>query len=141
MIEGLRLLPWVQEAARRDPDGMQLLTDCGKCKKMTTRAQRRSMGCGYEPRSDRASPWQPPGGKAGYAGPTIEHCVGYTAALPEVVEVARARFHWDKGALALSLAGEPLSEGLQLGIEVLESASNCMQSWRMTPAIEGGGGS
>ena len=80
---------------------------------MTTKAQRLSMGCGYEPRSDRASPWQPPDGKVGYEGPTIEHCAGYTTSLPEVIEVARARFHWDKGALAHVLAGEPLSESLQ----------------------------
>lgn len=131
----------MQEAAKRNPDGMSLLTDCSKCKTMTTRAQRQSMGCGYEPRSSAPQPWQPPDGKFGYAGPTVEHCAGYTTTLPEVIEVARARFHWEKGALGLALGRAPLSEALELGIELLESASNRMQSWRMTPAIEGGGGS
>jgi hypothetical protein len=121
---------------------MMFLTDCETCTKMTNRAQRQSMGCGYEPPSAlSAQPWQPPGGTHGYNGPTIVHCAGYTTNLPEVDEAARARFHWDKGALGLVLAGEPLNENLQLAIEMLESASNRMQHWRMTPVMEGGGGS
>lgn len=120
---------------------MQLLTDCEKCKAMTTPTTRQALGCGFEAPSPRAQPWQPPSSKVGYTGPIAEVCAGYTTSLPAVTEIARARFHWDKGALELVVRGEPLSEMLQIGIEVLESASNRLQRWRLTPAIEGGGGS
>lgn len=69
--------------------------------------------------------------------PTV--CPGYLTSLPEVIEVARARFHWERGGLAsigvTDWAGDPLA----IGIEILEGASGAYHNWRTTPKANGGG--
>ncbi len=106
---------------------------------MTTQLQRQSLGCGYEPRTDRVSllMWQPPQGAKGYSGPPLEWCAGYTTSLPEVMETAIARVHWSKGNAAA--LGELTEETLN-SIVILEGSYNELQRWMLTPLSEGGGG-
>lgn len=137
MIEGLRLLPWFQEAARRDLLGP--LSDCEQC--MSTRASstRQLLGCGYEPPpADALAPMVQPWSGLGYEGPAPTVCPGYSTNLPEVAEVNRAHFHWSKGALGL-LHPAP-TDALLRGVEVLDIANGNVRAWLMTPRSKGGGG-
>jgi hypothetical protein len=104
----------------------------------TSVEQRRLIGCGFEPPHSAAMPWQPPTGSKGYqhGRPTV--CVGYSMNLPEVIEVALARMHWEKGAIESYCQGQP-SEQLLDGLAVLDSSVSEMQLWAMTPTKEGGG--
>lgn len=117
--------------------GALAIDDCKRCKMTTNQAQRQSLGCGYEPRSDRVhlSVWQPPSGKNGYSGPPLTACAGFTCNLPQVVETAMARVHWSKGNVAVL---NPTEELLDC-IVILEGQSNQLQAWLTTPAKEGGG--
>lgn len=125
MIEGLRLLPWLQERIRNDRDVVEYLIDCDKCRMSTTETIRQAMGCGWEPRSElvQIRPWQ----HQGYTGEPPTTCVGYTSKLPEVAEIARARLHWTKGS------HDGLTENVLRGIEILEGAVNESGSWREEP--------
>ena len=58
--------------------------------------------------------------------PTV--CPGYTTSLPEVIEGARARLHWSKGALT-SFCNGNARESVLMAIEILEGASNECQTW------------
>lgn len=113
--------------------------DCEKCKKMNGKPQRQALACGYESPADsrvHLTVWQPPTTKAGYSGPELTVCAGYTAHLPEVIEASIARVHWLKGNLS---AWDESKEDLLNAIVVLDGASNEVQRWSMTPAEEGGG--
>jgi hypothetical protein len=102
--------------------------------------QRQALGCGYEPRSDRAlTIWQPPSGKRGYKGAALTTCAGYTANLPEVIEASVARAHWKNGAVVAACDGEAPSEDLLNSILILDGACNEVEVWAMTPAADGGG--
>lgn len=59
---------------------------------------RQSLGCAYAPTTDLVpiQPWRP---AEGYRGPEPTVCPNYTTNLPEVIEAARAWFHWEKGQL------------------------------------------
>ena len=84
----------------------------------TTNAQtRQSLRCAYEPRIEDARAWTPDG----YEGPLPETCPSYTTNLPEVAEVAEARFYLDKGSLSAIVRG-PLSDSMRDGIAILEGA-------------------
>ena len=100
----------------------------------TDQNTRKEMGCGYEPLVPlglRRRRWT----HRAYRGPAPTVCAGYTTRLPEVLEAATERLHWDKGALT-----EPLSEPMKLAIEVLEGAALDVEAWLRKPAKEGGGG-
>ena len=128
MIEGLRLLPWLQERIRNDRDVVDYLIDCDKCMETNTLLTRQSMGCGWEVAplvQIRVSPWT----HAGYTDATPTTCAGYTTKLPEVIEINRARLHWSKGSIEQFCGGEP-SELIQRGIEILEGAANEANCWR-----------
>lgn len=120
--------------------GALAIDDCGKCKERTGQAQRQALGCGYEPRNDRVhlTIWQPPSGKNGYSGPALTTCAGYSVHLPEVIEAVIARTHWNKGNAAVL---GPLSKDALTAILIVEGQYNQLQSWLMTPAKDGGGGS
>jgi hypothetical protein len=108
---------------------MELLTDCARCRRSTTRLVRQSMGCGYEPPAPRGLPavaWQHPGDD----GDELTTCPGYTCNLPEVIHASRARLHWSKGQLEAFTGGPPRAE-LLLALEVLEVATNRAQDWHM----------
>lgn len=135
MIEGIRALPWFQDKSRR---GELAIDDCKRCKMSTDQLQRMSMGCGYEPPANgrvHLTVWQPPPGAAGYRGPELTACPGYTCNLPEVVEIALAHVHWSKGnAAILSLNEEALD-----AIVVLDSQYGQLQNWLLTDVKDGGG--
>lgn len=105
----------------------------------TTQLQRQSLGCGYEPRTDRVhlAIWQPP--DKFYPGPELTVCAGYTANLPEVIEVAMARRHWKVGALTHAVGGETASEDLMDALLISDAAFSALEQWMMTPAKDGGG--
>lgn len=135
MIEGLRLLPWLQELMRRDFRQVDYLTDCDACRGLTENKQvtptplltRRVNGCPYETPMPgvRQEPWQHPG----YTGEAPTTCAGYTTKLPEVVEINKARLHWKHGQLRDFCGGRP-NDLVMRGIEILEGAANEASSWR-----------
>jgi hypothetical protein len=107
---------------------------------MATRSkpERQALGCGYEPAAD-AMPWQPP--EAGYHGPRLTTCAGYTANLPEVMEAALTRAHWKVGAVVAACEGEMPSPDLLDAILILDAGYSHLEAWLMKPAKDGGGGS
>ena len=136
MIEGLRVLPWWHEAARRS-----LLGDKSNCETCMTRQSphaRQLGGCGYEPLLETREPWSG-GSLPNYSGPQTTVCPGFSIALPEVIEVARARLHWSKGSLDQFCHGQA-HDALIEGIEYLDGAVSEFQFWSSTPADKGGGG-
>jgi hypothetical protein len=95
----------------------------------TTVEQRQQMGCGYETAISGAEPWSPSNVFVLWPAddePTV--CPGYTTRLPEVLEAARARIHWQKGAIELACGGEPPSEQLVALVEQLEVAFCSVQA-------------
>lgn len=124
MIEGLRLLPWLREATRRNPNAVGHLSDCARCMSSIPRPARQAMACAWEEPIADAQAWEP----EGYTGPSPKTCPGYTTKLPEVIEVAEARFYLHHGSLSLLVGGE-LSDGLRDGIAILESAEAEVASW------------
>lgn len=101
--------------------------------------RRQSLGCGYEPRTDRVrlTIWQPP---SGYRGPALTTCAGYTANLPEVIESAVARLHWKTGQLESWCGKRRPTEELLDAIVILDAECSALESWLMTPSKDGGGG-
>lgn len=126
MIEGLRLLPWLQERIRNDRETVGYLIDCDRCMQNNSAQIRQAMGCGWEPRIEGARPWQ----HEGYTDAAPTACAGYTTKLPEVIEINRARLHWSKGALREFCGDQQPSELLMRGIEILEGAANEASCWR-----------
>lgn len=96
---------------------------------------RQSLGCGYEPRTDRVhlSVWQPPSGEHGYHGPPLTTCAGYTANLPDVIETAVARMHWKVGAIEAWCGDERPTEELLDAIVILDAECSALEHWLMTP--------
>ena len=104
--------------------------------------ERQYRGCGHEPRLDdhvRLTVWQPPSGneRAGYRGPEMTVCPGFTTRLPEVVETAMARRHWEHG----NLASVGHTEESLDAIVILDSQYSHLEAWLMVPSKDGGGGS
>jgi len=113
------------------------IADCGKCMSSTPALQRQHLGCGYLPRlKGRLSVWQPP---SGYKGPDLTACAGYTANLPEVIEIAKIRLHWKHGNVTAACGGPPQDDVLDC-VLILDGEYNALDQWRMTPAKDGGGG-
>jgi len=115
---------------------MTYLSDCEKCMQANPKIQRQQMGCGYESAIDADFVWMPEGMRL-RPGETMKHCAGYTCRLPEVIEIARARVHWDKGSIESFCDGRP-TDAMLLGIEVLDASANELQGALMTPRSEGG---
>lgn len=141
MIEGIRLWPWVGAAAQKTD---LAIADCDSCMQNNSREIRQQMGCGYEaPVDNPSSMWEPPASEVGFRQnpktvrlPTV--CPGYSTKLPEVFEVIRSRAHWLHGSLRDFCDGKA-NEGLLIGIEVLDSEINAVQTYEVTPEAEGGG--
>jgi hypothetical protein len=105
-----------------------------------TLSQRLAVGCGYEPPappSVRDSVWDPPRGELG-TDVEVTTCPGYTTMLPEVIEAARARSHWEKGQLEAFCGDEP-SEPLVVAVEMFDAAVGQYSYWRSTSKKKGGG--
>jgi hypothetical protein len=103
-----------------------------------TLSQRLAAGCGYEPPSPTCEQlWEPPRGDLG-TDVEVTTCPGYTTMLPEVIEAARARTHWEKGQLEAFCGGEP-TEQLVVAVEIFDAAVGQYAYWRATPSKKGGG--
>lgn len=127
MIEGVRVLPWFQDAVRRNKAEQEVFLDCERCMNDNPEFLRRSMGCGYLPGAVRAGP-----GPDGFEG-ELTTCVGYTTKLPEVIEVSRARLWFEKGQVREWCEGEAPTLPLRFCIEEMEAQSNACQSHAMKP--------
>lgn len=125
-MEGLRALPWLQEARREMPGHL----DCETCKASVEPALRQAMGCGWLAPT-RARAWQ----HRGDPGDAYTTCAGYTTTLPDVTDTARAWVHWDKGQLALRVVGEP-SRSLLDGVELLSASIRARDAWALKPKGE-----
>lgn len=112
--------------------------------RINTEQTRQLLGCGWAPiPPERLRPfvsvptpllYQPLRDDNGE--PLPRECPGYVTRLPEVVEIARAKF-W-KDDLHSFCGGDLPTEALMLGIEVLQAAQNEFDSARMTPSDKGG---
>ncbi len=80
----------------------------------------------------------PPLSACGYSGPEPTVCPGYTTSLPEVIETAILRRHWEKGCVAAACGGEPTEEQL-MAILIIDGVFADVKHWAMTPAKDGGG--
>ena len=137
MIEGLRLLPWLQRVRREEKDPKML--DCTACQRTTTSEERVAMACGLLPRDERVGPWLPPGLSWPEAPdgtrrlPTV--CIGYLTSLPEVREVARAHVHWadGRGTLRDRYGGQEPTEVLLDGLEALQGSVWELDAWLTRP--------
>lgn len=64
------------------------------------------------------------------AGTTI--CSGFTANLPDVIDIARAHRHWSKGELGTVTGGnDGLPGALVDGLEILDDAVSRYSAWKM----------
>jgi hypothetical protein len=138
VIEGARLLPWLQEAARSRPGAVELFQDCEKCMKANPPEIRQTMACGFLPAPSSSMPVTPGGQPDGFKH-EMTTCIGYTTRLPEVIEVSRARLHWDKGTLRDWCGGETATPSLLLALEEMESQDNASQAHAMDVARRKGG--
>lgn len=126
MIEGLRLLLWLQEATRRNPNAVGHLADCARCMRENPARTRQYMACGFEPPLEGAQAWQP----EGYTGPALTACPGYTTKLPEVTDAAETRFYLRNGSLSSLIRGE-LTENMRASIAILECAESDVTRWAL----------
>ncbi len=118
---------------------MAMLSDCAKCKGANPRVVRQSLGCGYEQPTETVVAWDHSARKMLTPDDRPKHCIGYTSRLPEVVEILRARAHWERGHLPLACDEAPHEHAL-IAIEILEASNNELQRARMTPVSQGGMG-
>jgi hypothetical protein len=139
MIRGLVMLPWF-ESARRDPDSLGI-ADCQSCKKSSNQVTRQAIGCGYEPPAPPGIPVRPwdhtgrkpsPGELDERGRQHLQICPGYVCRLPEVIETARARLHWEKGELVSFCGGAQPSDRLIDAIEILDGAVAEFRYWDAT---------
>jgi hypothetical protein len=94
--------------------------------------KRQQLGCGWEPRAElvQIRPWSPKSLDTNWKG-KIETCPGYTTALPEVIEIARARLHAKEFHSLREFCGGAPSETVINGMEILEGATNECTRWSM----------
>ena len=121
MIEGLRLLPQVQYKRMKmrmdkHPQARTYL-DCTTCEKDLPAKVRARWNCGLLSIRKRVGPGFP--SPPSFGGDT-EICPGYLIAMPQVIEVARARVHWQHGLLKERYEGEELTGLVLDGLELLE---------------------
>jgi hypothetical protein len=133
-------MPWVHEAKRRK-QLPEYLSNCDSCMKTQSKQTRQAVGCGWEP-ADPVVPVRPwsPSNMAPFRQGDVTTCPGYTTNLPALIEVCRARVHWDKNAAAFAAFCEgDATEQTLAALEILDGAINEVSSWAMTPRNEGGG--
>jgi hypothetical protein len=109
--------------------------------KTSTKQTRQALGCGYEVANPKLppQPWSPASMSSKWSGKT-ETCHVYTTALPIVLDVIRARVHWEKNAAAFSAYCEgDATEQMLAAVEILDGAVNELNAWAMTSSDDGGG--
>jgi hypothetical protein len=132
VIEGLRVLPRLQDA-RREKDSEFLM--CERCSSWNDEATRIDMGCGLLPRAVGARPGSVP---LSHLVPGLTACPGYTAELPDVLDVASCYLHWTKQSLAARLGTPDAAPALMDGLEVLHVAVEEFQSAKLRERTNGG---
>lgn len=138
-MEGLRALPWWHEKIRRGLIGHK--TSCETCMESMTTEQRQLDGCGLAPLApERLLRFVKPSIGLGYSGPGPTVCPGYSTALPEVIEAARARLHWSKGGPAAIGVTDWQDDPLSMAVEILDNEIETFRGWCTTPSSKGGGG-
>ena len=108
--------------------------DCSRCLESVPEIGRARWNCGLMAPADRLGPGfpTPPG-----AGVSSDICPGYLITLPQVVETARARLHWERGCLSDRYEGEPLTGLLFDCLEILQAAIGDLESRAMNEASNG----
>jgi len=91
--------------------------NCSTCEKDLPANVRARWNCGFLTPKKRVGPGFP--SPAGWEADK-DICPGYIIQLPQVIEVARARVHWNKGLLRERYEGEELTGVLLDGLELLE---------------------
>ncbi len=82
--------------------------------------ERRGWNCGWLPRSPDAGADYPLPDAA--PRPADDTCPGYLIVLPPVLEAQEAHLWWDKGQLAVWLAGRSRSPWLTLAVDLVAGA-------------------
>lgn len=127
MIEGLRALPWLEEA--RSKDGQKDTLDCDACMERTTYQIRQRMRCGYLPDGehiDDSMRWIPDGMSA----KDVTICPGYTTTLPEVIDAIANYHHYETGQITEACGGPPAPSLLHV-ISILKGAVLSKDAYRM----------
>jgi hypothetical protein len=127
VIEGLRVLPWFQDALKDNADVMPL--PCNECIERVDPVLRQHMGCAFLPPVEGAVVWD----AEGKVSPPPTTCPRYTTSLPDVADIVRAWQWHEKGELAV-VAPAP-SQALLDGVELF---SDAMAVWRDTRPKKGG---
>jgi len=134
VIEGLRVLPWLQDAQENEP--YVTPTNCKDCHAETGGEAgvqlRREMGCGYE------APLEEPGSVWAHRGMTERprHCSVYTTSLPDVTDIALSVVSCGQGGLAtlpVLCGGANPPRSLIGGCQILNGAMGAQQSWKNDP--------
>lgn len=129
MIEGLRVLPHVEDARKAERDAVR----CDVCIANNDENLRSALGCGWlaspcatqVPFSDRVE--------------GIETCPGYTTELPEVADAMIAWVHWEKGALGFAISGDAPSPALMDAVSVFNTAVAAFREWYRESELRKGG--
>lgn len=132
MIEGIRALPWIEEA--RSKDGQSDLLTCDKCMQFNSEQIRRVMRCGFIPEGDHVKGmfWQP-------EGHDLTVCAGYTTSLPEVVDAIANYDHYETGNLHYACGGDPQPVLLQ-AVALLRGSVRSKDAYRMREQAKKNGG-
>ena len=115
------------------PEGNSYL-DCSRCQELVTKEARARWNCGLLKPSERIGPGFP--APADW-GESSEICPGYLVTLPQVIETARARVHWEKGLLKERYEGQNLPGVLFDCIEILSGAVSDVESFATRSARDG----
>ena len=103
--------------------------DCKSCLTHRDESRRRGMGCGWlaptEPR-ERLDVWRGPQNSLGDIE-DVTTCPAYTAALPDVVDVARLYSWADKGGLQRHTLTRPVIDG----IDILRASVGEMEAFKI----------
>jgi hypothetical protein len=91
--------------------------NCSTCERDLPAKVRAGWNCGLLAVTKRVGPGFP---SPASFGSDTEICPGYLISLPQVIEVARARVHWQKGLLKERYEGEELTGLVFDGLELLE---------------------
>lgn len=113
---------------------------CATCIEQNDRDTRQEAACGFLPSLEGAVPWHHEGMVD--HGIEIETCPRYTTTLPDVVDVAFAHRHYEKGGLVSVeklCGGYALPRPLIEGIEKLDSAVAERDAWKLAKKGKGGG--
>jgi hypothetical protein len=133
VIQGLRVLPWTQDARREGTD----VPTCSECLETVSEPMRRAMGCGWLTRELDAggkSVTPPESVPFGDRVEGLEYCSGFACELPDVIDVSEVYLDWERGGHDR----EP-AESLRLGVKVLHGAIAQMTAGKQQDAIKRGG--